>query len=260
MQFSASASLRPYVKGYTVITVDQDIINEVFYPSGYVDFAVNISGGSAITIINGRSIDMPNVEVLGHLTMPTRLTVARGMSVLIARIYPYATQLFFPNPVSDFTNNSIDLSDIRKDDSNQFYEQLMQGRTIEEKVMALDDFLLDRLKQNEKLLTKANFLAQMCNRICAEGDAFDIRRLAENYGFSERYIQKLFNNVVGLSPREFFTVQRFNKSLELIRTSQAQLTSIAYDCGYYDQAHFIKEFRKFTGITPSEARPSLSVG
>jgi len=62
------------------ITIDRDLVNEVFYPSGFIDFVVKISGGSAATTINGRYKDTPEVELLGHLTLPTRLRVAKGTS------------------------------------------------------------------------------------------------------------------------------------------------------------------------------------
>ena len=51
--------------------------------------------------------------------------------------------------------------------------------------------------------------------------------------------------------KSFFSVQRFNKSLQLVRSADLSLTNIAYECGYYDQAHFIKEFKSYTGISPS---------
>jgi AraC-like DNA-binding protein len=82
--------------------------------------------------------------------------------------------------------------------------------------------------------------------------------LSKSYGLSERYLQKLFIDMVGISPSAYFSVYRFNKSLARILSTDHSLTAIGYDCGYYDQAHFIKEFKKFTGITPFEARASLS--
>lgn len=259
MQFLPADALRPYIKGYTVITTNQDLKDEIFYPSGFVDFAVNISNGSAITIINGRAIAMPKVEVLGQLTVPTRLTVTKGTSVLIARIYPFANALFFPNPISEFTNDSVDLYGVLSGNANELYDRVMDSHSIEQKVKALDNFFIQQLHRNGRQLEKTALIAKLCEGILATS-AFDIRGLADSFGLSERYIQRLFENVVGLSPRVFFNTQRFNRSLELIRSSNLDLTSIAYDCGYYDQAHFIKEFRKFTGITPSEARPlSISV-
>ena len=66
MQFFPSDILKPYVKSYTVITIDRDLVNEVFYPSGYVDLVINISEGSATTIIDGRIRKLPQVELLGQ--------------------------------------------------------------------------------------------------------------------------------------------------------------------------------------------------
>jgi AraC-like DNA-binding protein len=97
-------------------------------------------------------------------------------------------------------------------------------------------------------------IEQICSCISAQGESFNIKNLSTMYGFTERYIQKLLLNNVGLPPRSIYNVQRFNKSLELVRRIDLPLTAIAYDCGYYDQAHFIKEFKKYTGLTPSEVR------
>jgi hypothetical protein len=96
MQFLPSDILKLYVKCYWVYTTDRDVMNEVLFPSGYVALAVNISGGNVITTINGRPINMPKIEILGQLTLPTRITATKETSILIARFYPYASSLFFP--------------------------------------------------------------------------------------------------------------------------------------------------------------------
>lgn len=259
MQFPASDILKPYVQGYWIMTVDKDLTNEVFYPSGFVDFAIKISSGNVITLINGRSIDMPKVEVLGQITQPTRLTVTKGTNILIARLYPHANSLFFPNPISDFTNHSIDLADVFGEESNDFYYQLMETNATEQKVRALDSFLVQRLKKSKTAHHKLIIVEQICRSIRADSESFNIKTLSDQYGISERYIQKLFLDNVGITPKLFSNIHRFNKSLQLIQSGDLPLTSIAYDCGYYDQAHFIKEFKKFTGLTPSEVRAFQAV-
>jgi AraC-like DNA-binding protein len=254
MQFSPSHILKPYVKNYTLITIDNDLTDEVFYPSGYVDLVINVSAGNAITLIDGRSRKLPGVEVLGHLTMPSRLTVTKGTSVLIARIYPYASSLFFTDSMSDLTNYATDAYGIFSREINDVYYRLMEAGSIEQKVAMLDRFLIEKLIKNEKRHRKTTII---CQHICLMGDTYDSKTLSSRYGLSERYMEKLFVNLVGITPRAFFSVHRFNKSLALVLSSGRKLTSIAYDCGYYDQSHFIKEFTKFTGITPFEARASL---
>jgi len=258
MQFFPSGLLRPFVKSYTLVTIDRDLTDEVFYPSGYVDLVINVSEGSATTIIDGRARRTPGVELLGQLTLPSRLTVSKGTSVLIARIYPHACPLFFPNPMSEFTNFATDAYGIFSRAINDFYYSLMEAGSLTEKVNALDRWLADQLKQNEKRYKKTMLIGQICTYICNTDGAFDSTALTKSYGLSERYIQQLFLDHVGIAPSAFFSVHRFNKSLQLVLSSNLSLTSVAYDCGYYDQAHFIREFRKFTGITPFDARASLS--
>ena len=259
MYFQPALALRPYVKEYFVVTVDMALTNAVFYPSGYVDFAVNISNGNVITIINGRAIDMPKVEILGHLTTQTRLTISPGTTVFIARIYPHATGLFFPNPANQFTNDSIDLYDVLGETSDILHDRIINAMSITQQVKLFDDFFMQRLINHKRDLSKVSLVNQICSQIIASPEAFDLRTLATQFQFSERYIQKLFIDSVGLTPQSFFAVRRFNRSLSMIQSTDADLTSIAYQCGYYDQAHFIREFKKFAGISPSEVRrPSLS--
>ena len=257
MQFFPSDILRPYVKSYTVITIDRDLVDEVFYPSGYVDLVINISEGNATTIIDGRSRDLPEVELLGHLTLPSRLTVSKGTSVLIARLYPYAGSLFFPNPMNEFTNYATNAYGIFSREVYDLYSSMMEADDLKNKIAVLDRFLVRKLMMNEKKFRKLTVIEQVCKHIFTTGDAFDSMALSKSYGLSERYLQKLFVEMVGISPSAFFSVHRFNKSLAQILSTGHSLTAIGYDCGYYDQAHFIKEFKRFTGITPFEARASL---
>lgn len=257
MQFAPADILKPYVKNYTLISIDHELTDEVFYPSGYVDLVMNVSEGSAFTRIDGRSRKLPGVELLGHLTLPSRLSVTKGTAVLIARIYPYASSLFFTDSMSEFTNYATDAYSIFSREINEFYYRLMEADTLEQKIALLNGFLIGKLIKNEKQQKKTRLIGQVCNYVHAIGDTYNSKALSSQFGFSERYLEKLFVDRVGISPRTLFSVYRFNKSLGLVLSSQRKLTSIAYDLGYYDQSHFIKEFTRFTGITPLEARASL---
>jgi AraC-like DNA-binding protein len=257
MEILPSISLAPYIKNYTIVTIDRHLDNEVFYPSGYVDFIVNISEGAAATIINGKRKDTPAIELLGHLTLPTRLTVAQGTSVLIARIYPHASALFFSEPLSEFTNNATDMYDVALGENRELYDRIMEVEGLANKITALETYFLQQLKKNETRLKKVLMVQTLSQQISLGHQHSNLAALAKQSGLSERYIQKLFLSNIGIGPAAFTSVLRFNKSLQLVLNTTQSLTEIAYDCGYYDQAHFIKEFRKFTGITPSASRSSL---
>jgi len=250
--FPPSDILKPYVKYYWVCPTDEDVSREIMYPTGYPEFCIDISGGNTVRHFGSRSAKMPSLEVLGHLTQPTTATVAKGTTVLVTRFYPYAMPLFFPDQASNFTNDSIDLYDILSSESTEFYNLIMEQSSIEEKVKVLETFLVQRLIKSNKKRDQFKLMEGLCYHIY-KADTFKIENLASWCGFSERYIQKLFLDWVGLTPKSLHSVLRFNKGLELIQSSGCSLTSIAHECGYYDQAHFIKEFKSYAGITPSQA-------
>ncbi|RPD39135.1 helix-turn-helix transcriptional regulator [Chitinophaga barathri] len=253
-QFPPSPLLQPYIKCYWIFATGQEGITETIYPSGYLELAINISAGNVVTILNDRHIKMPPVEVLGHLTAPGKITASKSTTLLIARFHPHASAIFFPAQASEFTNDSIDLKDLIKQDAEELFERIMEQETLEQKVAVLDRFLVNKLKG----LIKDQQRLELVRHLSA-GDTVSVEKLAQRFGVSERYVQKLFLDYVGVTPKSFFNIQRFNKSLQLVRTSTVSLTSIAYECGYFDQAHFIKEFRNFTGLTPSQYQQSLVV-
>jgi len=248
--FYPSGVLSRYIKYYWTCTHDSDVL-EVMYPTGCVELCIDIADGDTIRHRGNRSMTVPRLEVLGHWTIPMKATIKKGNTCLITRFHPYAGALFFPNQVADFTNESIDLFDVLNKEGSELYYRLMEQPLLEQKVKVLEAFLFDRLMRTRKNQQQITLVEGWCNIICSHDESFDMQRLAAEAGFSERYIQKLFLNYVGITPKSFFSVQRFNKSLQLVRSANMSLTNIAYECGYYDQAHFIREFKSYTGITPS---------
>jgi AraC-like DNA-binding protein len=250
--------LKPYVKCYWVYAKDKANHADTIYPSGYLELAFNLSAGNLTTIINGQHIPMPPIEVLGQLTAPAQLLVPEGIALLVVRFYPHASFLFFPNRAADFTNASISLTDVFGKQADQLYQQLMQPYSLKQKIDILELFLIQQLKMNEKKLPLLKFVERICHHAANDEEKFNIQNLASKYGYSERYMQKLFLEYVGLTPKTFHSIQRFNKSLSLVQSSLSSLTSIAYECGYSDQSHFIKTFKTFAGKTPLEFQRSLN--
>jgi AraC-like DNA-binding protein len=249
--FYPSGILSRYIKYYWTCTHDRDE-QEVMYPTGCVELCIDITDGETIRHRGNQSMPVPRLEVLGHWTIPTRASIKKGNTCLITRFQPFAGALFFPNPVCDFTNESIDLFDLLGKECNEFYYRLMEQPLLEQKVKVLQDFLINRLERAPKNQSTIGLVEVLCQCISRHGDSFNMRRLAAETGFSVRYIQKLFQHYVGISPNSFHSVQRFNKSLQLVRSADMSLTNIAYECGYYDQAHFIREFKSYTGLTPGQ--------
>jgi AraC-like DNA-binding protein len=250
--FTPSDVLKPYIKYYWLCTTDEDVPMEIMYPTGHIELCIDISNGNTVRTFGDRAVTMPYLEVLGHFTMPTRARITKGTTVLVVRFHPYTSSLFFFDQANHFTNDSIDLHAILNKEARALHNSLAEQPLLEQKIQVIEAFLSSLLVRNEKKAKSLQLVECICKDIFRFEESLSIKSLAREYGCSERYLQKLFLAHVGLTPKQFFTVQRFNKSLKLIQSSGYPLTSIAYECGYYDQAHFIKEFKSFTGLVPSQ--------
>ena len=99
----------------------------------------------------------------------------------------------------------------------------------------------------------------MRQRIYATGGNISIQMLSRETGYSEAYIRRIFKQIHGISPKEFERFIRFQAFLQEISDSPKERGSeeIALNCGYYDQSHMMKDFKKFSGMTPDGYRKEL---
>ena len=257
MQFAPAEILKPFVQKYIAVTITDTIDNQIFYPSGYIDLVIRLSG-SAATSVNGIFKRTPDLELLGHLTLPTTVSAQQGTELLIARLHPYSCSLFFDNSISEFTNSATNVSLVNNKEARTVFDQISSCPSLPQKISVLEQYLISKLKASEKNFGRIVNLSRICNFITDNQESFSIKKISSATGVSERSIQKQFLEHVGLQPVALHASHRFIKSLQQIISTSTSLTSIAYDCGYYDQAHFVKEFKRFTGISPFHARKALT--
>jgi AraC-like DNA-binding protein len=127
-------------------------------------------------------------------------------------------------------------------------EQLLEAPGWEERFAIVDRFLLARLAEAEEPPAS---LASALSRLHATRGAIEIGSLTDELGCSRRYLIGLFNDHVGLPPKLFARILRFEHALELAEGGGIGWAEIAQKCGYYDQAHMIGDFQQFTGRSPS---------
>ncbi len=101
-------------------------------------------------------------------------------------------------------------------------------------------------------------MAQIVKEMQQNTFSDNIETIALRYGITARYLQKLFLQHIGVTPKVYSSINRFQRTLKHINKKEVSLTSIAYECGDEEQSHFIREFRSFTGLTPSLYLPQYS--
>lgn len=127
--------------------------------------------------------------------------------------------------------------------------EVAQGN-YEKAALTLQDFLIQKAlsrSYDAKLVRTAAKLLYHTKGQCR------VEELADYCHASVRQLERGFQRIVGVSPKFFARTLRFERAQRrLMMEPELDLTTLAYDCGYFDQAHFIKDFKAFTGKTPSE--------
>jgi AraC-like DNA-binding protein len=139
----------------------------------------------------------------------------------------------------------IALSDIWGVRGSRLNQQISEARSVRQCI----DLIGERLANPRDITV----VQRICTSIVEQAGQVRIDDVAFQAGFSTRQLRRLFLEQVGLSPKHFCRVIRFRSSVSrLSERGHADWAQMALDCGYYDQAHLINEFRQFSGYTPGE--------
>jgi AraC-like DNA-binding protein len=169
----------------------------------------------------------------------------------ICSFKPGALNWFVDAPVSELRDKAVDASLLLNTKSTNFFEKLTMN--------ALRFDILNFVKDFESLLTSSistppgsHYVAQEFYQYCLNSNAVQLfNNVSKNIGYSDRQLRTLVQNYIGQSPKMVAKIERFTKSLALIKNGESW-TSIAYSTGYYDQSHMISDYNKLVGSTPGK--------
>lgn len=156
---------------------------------------------------------------------------------------------FFREPASEIANQSTDLACLWGRAANELRERLLCASDNEEKFRVAEQFLLRQLVRPLGLHPAVSFAREKFSR----RHTVSVASVANEISLSQRRFIELFEAQIGLAPKAFSRVRRFQRILEIVHGSRnVEWVQVALDCGYYDQAHFIHDFREFSGMTPTQ--------
>lgn len=243
--------LKPYIKYYVVSENELESEYKVFPSSGLViGFQYK---GKLATLKDNRESKLTASGITG-ITDSYKIfkNSAETGTVLV-----YFTEIgfthFSSNPANELFNLSLSLHDIfDKSKVSEVEEKLVLAATDKQRIKIVEQFLLSQLKDihADKLIVEAVKLIYESN------GTIRIKELNEKLLISQSPFEKRFRKVVGTTPKKFASIVRFNTVLDNLANSKS-LTEICYENNFFDQAHFIKDFKQFTGATPENFKRFL---
>jgi AraC-like DNA-binding protein len=166
-----------------------------------------------------------------------------------AHFKPGGLAPFVDMPAGELCGKLVELNRIWGAVADELREELLETSGVQPKFQRLEQFLLRRLLR--KALPGWG-VASAIHAFVSNAGTATVARIAADAGMSHKHFIERFRSVVGLTPKRFSRIRRFQRALGDLQTRrEMDWVGLAGECGYYDQAHFIHDFRAFSGITPT---------
>jgi len=248
-------ALRPYLgrplEGWAQNRGDGGQMREVPFPG--VPLILNLGPAWTVEDPRGGGPQTRDSFVAGLHDGPTLVRGADRSSCLELRLTPLGARRILGLPMSELTNLTVDLGDLWPG-ATELGERLREATSWEARFDLVDLFLLRRIGDAAPAQPG---VAWAWRRLLETGGRQAVGDLADELDWSPRRLITRFREQIGLTPKTAARVIRFDRTVSRLRRADESLAEVAYACGYFDQAHFNREFRELAGTTPRLFRSAM---
>ena len=171
--------------------------------------------------------------------------------------HPFAIPCLFNIPSSEISDEMPDLTSFLGKEGRILEEQIITASTNTERITISSTFLKNRLKRGRYL---SNDICHVIDSVTQTKGNIDIDGLAQDCFLSRRQFERKFKYYAGFSPKKYANIVRFQHAADGFIGQNKSLAQIALECGYYDQAHFSNDFKKFSGYNPKDYFEGNAIG
>lgn len=239
-----SDSLKPFIKSFAISESEYEQIYKVI-PDTSIVLGFQYKGKlSYLTTAEDRALASSGVSGLSDQYKIFKNSANVG--TVLVFFTETGASYFFKQPLHELFKESVSLDNFMlQSELLILEEQLCEAQTDVERISVVEQFLFSRIRSIEpdKMVLAALALIHKSKGMIR------ITELMEQLHTSQSPLEKRFRQAVGTSPKKFASIVRLKHAIQR-HSSTHSLTELSYEMGFYDQAHFIKEFKTFTGDTP----------
>jgi AraC-like DNA-binding protein len=238
--------LKPYVKSFAIQEATKESTYRIMPDTGLV-IGFQYTGHLSLVQNNAETaLSISGVSGLADHSKTFRNAAGTGTVLIFFKAGGAAS--FFRQPLHELFRESISLDNFMlRSELLSLEAQLAEARSDTARITAVEHFLINRMANTEPDQLVLAALALIHKR---KGN-IRIKDLARQLFISQSPLEKRFRQAVGASPKKFATIVRLKNVIAQYDAANS-LTALGYEAGFYDQAHFIKEFKAFTGDTPEK--------
>ncbi|MCG6141115.1 MULTISPECIES: helix-turn-helix domain-containing protein [Leptospira] len=249
--FPPSPELSSLVKCFWTLIVEDSshYSKQRIVPDGCMELAFNF-GDPIQRFTNDKDfVIQPWACLIGQITEPFFIKPTGSVNTFSVRFYPYGIANFFENPLDHYANRETPLDQLFGfDTAKELENQIRKACDTMARIQVIEDFFSKKLKEQ---ITTDRILKITIDTILHSKGNDTIGSILSDENVSRRQLERKFKKQIGLSPKKLERIIRMQAALKMMIHRQSEkLTDIAYEANYFDQAHFIKDFKEFTGLRP----------
>ena len=250
--FEPQQSLAKWVKCYWTLesSFENTPLKNTIIPDGTMKLIFHYRDTYKHHPNDKESIILPKYFLIGQLTRPYIVEPLGTTGSFVVRFQPNGFLPFANIAIKEIQNTAVPLDEIFGKDGGEIGEIILKANSTSERIELIETFLLNRLTDRK---TIDNIVKSTIETILDAKGQFSVNELSKQNNINRRQLTRKFSSTIGLSPKQLSKIIRIQNTLKTLLTKDVtSLTDLAYENEYFDQAHFIKDFKEFTGLTPKE--------
>jgi len=251
--FQPDSDLASLVKCYWTLEVPAEYPSEKqrIVPDGCIEMAFILGDDIKRFVSETDFIRQPRAMVLGQTVEPFYIQPMGYVHTFAVRFYPYGFANLVTTPISRLANKETPIVELfGQPTADELEQKITHATTIQQRIEIVERFLLTRLGETD---TIDAIVKNTVDLLFVTRGSTSIQAILQGDLSKRRQLERKFRKQIGMSPKQLGRVIRLQTALKMVLgKTNGTLTQIAYESAYYDQNHFIKDFKEFTGTTPKE--------
>ena len=248
---SPSKLLAPYIKRYWAIenTLEKgETCIQRIIPTGLTELLMYFTPRPKI--LTGNKYLSDNVALYGHQNDYYDMELTGDLSVFSIVFQPQGLMQFFQFPLHEICNQNVPLKYLSRQAGSDLEEKMGEATTFYQRVNIVEVYLWNLLKNNftDFEFRRINHIVELITQTYG---TVDINQMASEACLSRKQLERIFTGQIGISPKQYLKIIRFQNAIfQKQQNNNLSMTELSYESGYFDQSHFINDFKTLSGLTP----------
>jgi len=250
--FEPNFELTEFIKRYWTLDGEKENtpIKNTIVPDGTMKLIFHYGETYKHHSQSGEITILPKCFLIGQLTKPYVIEPIGITGSFVVQFKPNGFLPFTTIPIKEMENTAIPLDKLFGENGKKLSEQILNANSTSERIQIIEIFLLGELSNKR---TFDSIVKSTVETIFNANGKFSVNEFSKSKNINRRQLSRKFSSTIGLSPKQLAKTIRIQTTLKaLLNEEHTRLTDLAYENEYFDQAHFIKDFKEFTGLTPKE--------